>query len=172
MNGSGDGEHEKEVFARFGLAVYRAQVLEHALVNALTFLDLIPSRRHLAQSRAEWGAEVDAFTDQKFEATMGKLMGGLRAITHVDTDLDALLKEALQKRNWLAHDFFRKRAVEFMSYAGREQMLREVDECGDLFGRADGALEAVVKPVRLKAGITDEMLEREHNRAMNEARDG
>ena len=58
MNAEDDGEHEKEVFARFGLAMYRAQVLEHGIVNALAVLDLIPSRRHLARSREDWGAEA------------------------------------------------------------------------------------------------------------------
>jgi len=48
-----EDEHVKEVYARFGLAVYYAQVLEHGLVNALVVLDLIPNRRHLARSRDE-----------------------------------------------------------------------------------------------------------------------
>ena len=172
MNVPADGEHVREVYARFGLAIYRAQVLEHGLVNALTLLDLIPSRRHLARSREDWGAEVDGFMDRNFEDTMGKLMRSLRSVTRVPTNVDGLLKEALQKRNWLAHSFFRERATEFMSYKGREQMLREVDESGELFGRADQVLEAIVKPMRLKAGITDEMLEFETNRALSEARGG
>jgi hypothetical protein len=36
-------EHVKTVYAHFGLAVYLAQVLEHGLVNALVFVDLLPS---------------------------------------------------------------------------------------------------------------------------------
>lgn len=48
-------DHVKEVYARFGLAVYFAQVLEHGLVNALVILDLIPARCHLARSRDQWG---------------------------------------------------------------------------------------------------------------------
>jgi hypothetical protein len=44
----------KEVYARFGLAVYWAQVLERGVVNALVIVDLIPSRRHLARSAEEW----------------------------------------------------------------------------------------------------------------------
>ena len=54
-----EDEHVKEVYARFGLAVYYAQVLEHALVNAVVVLDLIPSRRHIARSKEAWGVEVD-----------------------------------------------------------------------------------------------------------------
>ncbi len=56
MSDHDQGEHVKEVYARFGLAVYCIQVLEHALVNALVILDLIPSRRHLARSGDEWGS--------------------------------------------------------------------------------------------------------------------
>jgi hypothetical protein len=163
-----ENEHVKEVYARFGLAVYFAQVLEHGLVNAVTILDVIPNRRHLARSPDEWAAEVDAFMDRHFQATMGRLMRSLRSVTQVDADLDQLLKEALMKRNWLAHDFFRERATEFMSATGREQMLREVDECRDLFQSAAKRLEATVEPLRKKAGITDERLAREYQRMLSE----
>jgi hypothetical protein len=52
-------------------------------------------------------------------------------------------------------------------------MLHEVDECRDLFQTADRRLEAVVAPLRRKAGITDELLEREYRRlSMERAHDG
>lgn len=161
-----DSEHVKEVYARFGLAVYCAQVLEHGLVNALVILDLIPSRLHLARSLDEWRTEADAFMDRHFEATMGRMMKNLHDITQVGTDLESLLRDALKKRNWLVHDYFRERATEFMSSAGREHMLREVDECRDLFQSAEQRLEGVVAPLRSKAGITDELLEQEYRRLL------
>jgi len=37
-----DGEHIKEVYAHFGLAIYLAQVLEHGIVNALVCADFVP----------------------------------------------------------------------------------------------------------------------------------
>lgn len=165
-----EGEHVKEVYARFGLAIYYAQVLEHGLVNALVILDLIPSRRHLARSSEEWGAAVDAFMDRHFEATMGRMMKNLRDVSQVGADLEHLMRDALQKRNWLAHDFFRERAAEFMSQTGREQMLREVDECRDLFQTADQRLESIVAPLRDKAGITEELLEQEYRRMLEGAK--
>ena len=158
--------HVREVYARYGLAVYCAQVLEHGLVNALVILDLIPSRRHLARSSEEWGADVDAFMDRHFEATMGRMMRNLRDVTEVSVDLDRLLSDALNKRNWLVHDYFRERAMEFMSRAGREQMLCEVDECRDLFQAADERLEEIIAPLRNQAGITDKLLEREYRRML------
>jgi hypothetical protein len=157
-----ESENIKEVYARFGLAVYCAQVLEHGIVNALVVVDLIPSRRHLARSKPEWEGAVDAFMGLHFEHTMGKLMYDLRSVSKIPTDLDDLLKRALKKRNWLAHEFFRVRATEFLTSTGRDQMLMEVDECRDLFKAADEALENVIKPLRSAAGITDEILEREY----------
>ena len=164
-----DGEQVKEVYAKFGLVVYFAQVLEHGIVNALVILDLIPSSRHLARSADEWGSEVDAFMDRHFQATMGRMMKNLRDITQVDDDLEQLLREALRKRNWLVHDFFRERATEFMSSPGQEQMISEIDGCRDLFESADKRLEATVAPLRRKAGLTDELLAREYERMQKEA---
>ncbi len=164
-----DAEQVKEVYARFGLAVYCAQVLEHGIVNALVTLDLIPSRRHLARSAEEWGSEVDSFMDRHFGATMGRMMKNLRGVTRVDDDLEQLLSDALDRRNWLVHDYFRERATEFLSSSGREQMLVEVDKSRDLFQAADKRLEATVAPLRRKAGLTDELLAMEYERMLKEA---
>lgn len=166
-----DGEQVKEVYARFGLAVYYAQVLEHGIVNALVILDLIPSRRYLARSADEWGSGVDAFMDRHFQVTMGRMMKNLRDITQLDNDLEQLLSGALRKRNWLVHDFFRERAAEFMSSPGREQMLSEIDRFRDLFQSTDKRLEATVAPLRRQAGLTDELLAREYERMQKEAQE-
>jgi len=168
-----EDEQVKEVYARFGLAIYNAQVLEHGLVNALVILDLVPSRRHLARSPEEWEAAVDGFMDRHFEETMGQLMRALRDVIAVPADLEDLLREALKRRNWLAHDFFRERAAEFMNPTGMHQMLREVDECRACFEATDNRLEEIVRPIRSKAGITDELLESEYQRMVSDQnRDG
>ena len=167
-----EGEHVKEVYARFGLAVYFAQVLEHGLVNALAILDLIPSQRHVARTREEWAADVDGFMDRQFKATMGRMMRSLRDVAQVDADLEQLLNDALDKRNWLVHAFFRERAAEFVSTIGREQMLAEVDKCRDLFRSADKRVEAIVGPLRKNAGITDELLAQEFQRILAKKGDG
>lgn len=92
-------------------------------------------------------------------------------MTQVEADLEQLLHDALSKRNWLVHDFFRERATRFVSAAGREQMLREADACRDLFQSADKRLETVVGPLREKAGITYDLLEREYQRILTERKD-
>jgi hypothetical protein len=157
-------EHIKEVNARFGLAVYFSQVLEHGIVNALLIVDLIPSRRHLAPSKDQWAAEVDAFTGHHFEDTIGRLINSLRSVTRLGAGLESILRNALDKRNWLVHEYFRERAEEFISDIGRQLMLKEIDECRELFQLADASLDAIVGPLRTTQGITDEWIEREMNR--------
>jgi hypothetical protein len=145
-------------------------VLEHGIVNALVILELIPSRRHLARSADEWESDVGAFMDRHFKATMGRMMKTLRDVTRVDNDLEQRLSEALRSRNWLAHDFFRERAVEFMSAPGRAQMIAEVDRCRDLFLSAAEQLEDTVAPLRRQAGLTDELLAQEYARMTGESK--
>ena len=77
--------HVREVYARFGLAMYFAQVLEHAIVNAITILDLIPNKRYLALDRTDWESQVDSFMDRQFEATMGRMLRTLKSVTTIDS---------------------------------------------------------------------------------------
>jgi hypothetical protein len=166
-----EDEEVKEVYARYGLALYYAQVLEHGLVNALVVLDLIPTERHLSKSAEQWGSSVDAFMDRHFEMTMGRLFARLRAVAKVPPDLENLLSDALRRRNWLAHDYFRERAAEFMSTHGRVQMLGEVDECRGHFEQVAERLEQVLQPLRKKAGITDQIIEQEYRLMLTAAKD-
>ncbi len=168
MNEINETEHIKEVYARFGLAVYNAQVLEHGLVNALVILDLIPSRRRTARSQKEWESIIEAFLSHQFESTMGQLMRSLRDMASVPSDLEYIFQEALKRRNWLVHDFFRERSGEFMNSTGRNQMLREIEECRACFEAADNRLNELIVPIRIKAGISDELLEHEYQRFLTQ----
>jgi hypothetical protein len=157
------------VYARFGLAFYYAQVLEHGIVNALVVLDLIPSRRHLVRTAQEWASLHDEFMSRHFETTMGRMIRDLRSVTTVPYDLDDILRLALKRRNWLAHEFFRERSERFVTAPGRDLMIREVDESRDLFKAADKRLDEVVRPLRIAAGMTDEMVAREYQEMLAEA---
>ncbi|WP_434031655.1 hypothetical protein [[Pseudomonas] boreopolis] len=148
----------KEIYANFGLAIYQAQCLEHGIVNALVFLDLIPNQRRSAESASEWAQLVDSFMESRFEFTLGKMIRGLEEVTTVDPHLQDQLSIALKKRNWLAHGYFRDRAETFLTRAGRAEMLIELEDAQTIFSQADAALEAAIKPARQRAGLTDEVL--------------
>lgn len=147
----------KEVYSRFGLAFYEAQVFEHGIVNALLILDHVPNRRHLASSQEEWAESVDTFTDQHFDTTMGRMLNALESVISVPRELRALLQGAQKLRNWLAHDYFRERAQELLNPNGRDQMIDELDECRASFQTADQALAETCSEAWKNAGITEEM---------------
>ena len=147
-------EHVKEIYAHFGLALYLAQVLEHGLVIALVYADMIPNRKP-NQTRADF----DLFLDKHFETTMGKMIQHLKKHVAVPIEFEQLLLDARTKRNFLAHHYFRERADDFMKEAGREKMILELKAAQNLFEQTDDTLSEVVRPLRIKLGFTDEMVE-------------
>lgn len=151
-------ENVKTVYAHFGLAMYLAQVLEHGLANAMMAVELLPRRAGRPVPRKEWEAEFDAFMDQQYQQTLGRLIRALRDATSVQSDLEGLLTEALERRNFLAHHYFRERAEAFMSWEGRENMIAELQCAQKLFDDADARLTEVAKPLRERYGLTDERL--------------
>ncbi|MGH1349143.1 MAG: hypothetical protein ACRBN8_46865 [Nannocystales bacterium] len=151
-----DGE-VRDVYAHFGLALYMAQVLEHGLVNTMLFL------RARGASRME-EAEIDAFYNRHFRRTLGQLVRGLSEYAEVPEGLVGVLRDALQKRNWLAHSYFRERSKDFMTGDGRTSMIQELQSARDQIHDADQRLESFLGPIRRRLGLTDEMLEEEYCR--------
>lgn len=164
-----DGEHHKTVYAHFGVAIYLSQVLEHALANALLILDLVPQAQKVA-TPASWPEKVDSFYDSQFRRTLGSLIRRLGELATVPLELENLLAQALDKRNWLSHHYFRERATEFFSVSGRDKMIAELEDAQSLFRAADTALETVVKPLRQRYGYSDEILAKLEEEMLTEAR--
>jgi hypothetical protein len=156
---SPEKEEVREVYARFGLAVYAAQCLEHGLVNAFIYLDLLPNKRGNLEFE-EWGRLVDVFAAEHFEHTLGKMISHLKTLVKIPPTLTDSLSDALSRRNWLIHHYFRERATDFLSSSGRIEMIKELDKMTEIFRNADALLEELFEPVREKYGITDEALAR------------
>lgn len=165
-----EDEHHKSVFAHFGSAIYFAQCLEHGLVNYLVYLDLIPNHSRPVRSAEEWQRSFDGFMDREFENTLGQLIRRLGRVATVPEELASTLRNALKLRNWLAHDYFRERATEWLSREGRERMISELEDCRRSFVAADQLLDATFKAVRERYGFTDERLRSEYEQYVAEAR--
>ncbi len=154
---SPEEEEVREVYARFGLAAYGAQCLEQELIGALIYLDLLPKKRGNLETK-EWEALFDSYTEEQSKRTLGKMISILEDITAIPPNLSESLSYALEKRNWLIHHYFRDRVIYFNSSEGRARMIAELDEITEIFRYADSLLEELFKPVRMKYGITDEVL--------------
>ena len=141
----------RDTYAHFGLATYMAQVLEHGIVNAMVVANL-PGRESITRS------DIDAFMDRQFKNTLGQLLRQLGEYVTVPADLSEVLGDALAKRNWLARHYFRERATEFMTDIGCSRMITELEALQLLFDDADQKLCAIVRPIREKYWVSDDVI--------------
>ena len=139
----------RDVYAHFGLAMYLAQVLEHGIVNAMVAAQM-PSSNSITRQ------DIDAFMDQQFRNTLGRLLRELQKHIAVPDRLERILSEALSKRNWLAHNYFRERAEDFVTAAGCNRMIVELEGVQQLLTHADHELAMVVRSILERYGATEE----------------
>lgn len=136
----------REVFARYGAAMYQAQVMEAALKQALVLTQL--SEKALSTI-----GDFDAAAERNFSATLGLLIRRLRPALHDDQPLQDELRLALSMRNQLAHHFFWDYAVEFTSTTGRDGMLTYCERAEEIFTTVTTAIERLVRNFSVRAGI-------------------
>jgi len=151
-------EHCKEVYAHFGLAMYHAQCVEQSIVGLITFFHFFPENLSKATSQEEWERSYDSFDGTISAKTMGQLVRSLVDLGAVDGSIEAKLRTALAKRNWLAHRFFVDHALDFVSVAGRAHMIVELQECWELFSEIEDVLIPITYSLCEKYGLTQERL--------------
>lgn len=152
-----EDDHHKEVYAHFGLAVYKAQVLEAGLVNALIFVEFIPSNAVHMTSRAAWAERYDAFEGKQFSKPMGVLIRALNQVMRIPDYLERQLSAALKRRNYVVHHYFREKVTHFLTAEGRDAMIQELESYGAEFSKADRMLEDLLEPLYEKYGFTPEL---------------
>ena len=147
-----NAQQRRETFARYGLAMYHAQCVEKSLAILVSsvfnkeFLRSAPNRRGEIQ-------------DDVFSKTIGRLLTRMRKQISVPSNLDRTLDDALQKRNWLAHDYFWERAGEVMTTRGRSKMIEELTELSDFFSRVDAHLVAIYEKWNKKVGMPQTVID-------------
>ncbi|MBO9501644.1 hypothetical protein [Brevundimonas sp. A19_0] len=157
----------REVFAHYGRTVYAASCVETGMTIALMQIELMSQvhgrarRERKAPSRTEWEAMFDAYMAKQELLPLGTLIDRFRSLHKVEPALDALLAEALSRRNYIVHGFFRESAVAFAHGAGRRAMIAELVRDHDLFTRTDEAVRQAMAPVIPRLGIDPEQHQRE-----------
>lgn len=142
----------REVYARFGLAVYQAQVLEHGVVNAIIMLRMLPDIFNYAD-RVAWEEALDLAYNTEFEKTFGNLLRALDILSAPVAILDRL-RGAKSVRDRLVHRFFREHDESFFSQAGRALMIAECEAAINSFESADSGLEEFMWPLCERYGLT------------------
>jgi hypothetical protein len=141
-------EEYKEVYATFGLAVYLAQCFERQL--AITLSTVGGSNPHTTLR-----SQYDDLLSKNFRKTMGQLLQKLKEGVLIPDDLKADIEEALKRRNFLMHNYFWERAVQFASSKGRQAMIHELKDACMLFQKVDSFFEVTTKEWGKKYGITE-----------------
>lgn len=151
-------EHCKEVYAHFGLALYRAQCVEQSISQLLIFFDFFHKNVLTATSQADWESKFETYDEALSKKTMGQLLKNLALLGMLDNGIETLLGDALSKRNYLAHRFFVENAYNFLSSAGRNLMIVELETIRDLFNKIEDVLNPITSELCEKYGITKEKL--------------
>ncbi|KAB1922281.1 hypothetical protein F8280_19860 [Micromonospora noduli] len=161
-----DGTDVKTTFAHFGLAFYQACVLEHQVVNMLVLSQLIEAEADARQFLKDpW--------EEHFKDTLGRLVRRYTERPGGDQQLTNDLTEAVKLRNHLAHSFWRERAEDFCSDAGRADMIAFLEQARDLFIKVDEQLTELDTAQMERLGLTQELIDRQFQamRQRAEARD-
>lgn len=148
----------REVYSRYGLAMYQAQVLEHGIVNAVIIARILPMMRGYP-NRSAWEDAFDRAYGIELAKTFGNMLRALDTLNLPDELLERL-RGAKAKRDRLAHRFFREHDVDFLSRVGRTRMIAECEEAIEMFSVIDADLEELIRPHREQHGITSEWIER------------
>lgn len=149
-----DLDDPKELYAFAGLALYQANLLEASLINLAVVLQL---------------DRVKAITREFFESTfnnveaktLGQLLRATRSLTTFSVEVDAVLAAALDKRNYLAHNFFREHANDLIHDSGVSSMITELASMMTLFQQADELVTPLYLSLWQKYGVDEATIEAE-----------
>ena len=156
-----ESEQIREVFAHYGLALYRAQCLERQLA-------MILASKYGPDPTRITRMDFDHSIEDMFSKTLGQLVRSIKELSALNEDEEERLKNALETRNWLAHRYFWERAVELLSEAGRELMINELRDAISLFDKLDKVFTNETMEWADAFGITQQSVEREMDRLMRD----
>ena len=149
------------MFAFYGLASFNAQCAEKALVNFAMGYKLVDDS---ALTQEQWLELYDRLNSNTF----GRLLGQIKKRVNLPDTLLVHLDETLQKRNWLAHDFFYDYAIHMTDYDGRVQMISQLQSLITMFQIADRAIEKLSSIVWQQFGIDEAWIQKEMANQLSE----
>lgn len=150
-------EH-REVYAKFGVAIYFCQCLESQLVNYLALLRRIKTGASMTDD------EVDELFEELFGSTFGKNLKEVRDLLGDEWALAEELTAALNLRNQLVHHWMRDRALGQGTSRKRHAMVVELNAAIEHLERIDAELVEISRRLRDRAGIPQQLIDEEYER--------
>jgi hypothetical protein len=159
----------REVYSRYGLAMYMVQVLEHGMVNAAVVMRTLATLRSHADETS-WHAAFDHAYETGLARTYGNMLNQLDAIAEFPRPLLERLRAAKEDRDVLAHRFFRQHDLAFMNPNGRTVMIAWCEDRVELFKALSDEIDGFIAPIREKHGISQEWVDRAMEQSLEHAR--
>jgi hypothetical protein len=130
-----------ELYAVFGMAAEKAQVLEVAAGNvALSYLMLFRGTDNISAEETEM---FRSLVDDLNRKTLGRLLTSIKSMGNFDESILRAVDDALERRNYLMHHFFRTHNFAIFDAAGRRAMLVELREIDNKLAVGEAMLRAV-----------------------------
>jgi hypothetical protein len=151
---------QREIYAKFGLAIYLCQVVETGLVNYLLIL------RRSGATEAVTVEEIDEMFVELFGNTLGRNIRNVKQILGEQGEwiLADQIAETLKLRNELVHHWMRKRSIEQGTSEKRLAMIEELDEAAARLQETDRLLGERRQAMMLKAGMPEDFVRDEFDR--------
>jgi hypothetical protein len=153
-------KEEWEAYAWFGYAMSEAQIVERHLHVIAVALSL--AQREGDPSQSDW---IELY-DKLGELTLGKFLCHIRQYAVIPEDLMAVLKEAVKKRNALAHEFFWPQKSSGAGELAPEEATRELQKAASLFSNLSTRLESVMWDVLGKTNLDRTEVEKQAANAL------
>jgi hypothetical protein len=144
------GELVKELYAQFGLAYSLGECLHRTLchIHALVSFE---DRKDITRPR------VEEKLSYAYSLTLGQVKDEIKGL--VPQDLFSKLDKGVEKRNFLAHDFWFERVHLMLSTTGLHSIFQELDEYCSLFCGLDEMASTYLAAQTEKFGLTDGLLQ-------------
>lgn len=159
-----DGSRQHEVFARFGLAAYMAQVFEAALMNLIVVA-------YLATGRFNSDDAFERLVNRLQQLTAGQRLTQVRNLGFVSENLAARAADCVRLRNRLAHHFFWDHSLRFMTNPGMQEMLEELDTARDQFESIASKIRQLVVKIGTPVGVSNDRIEAVTDELMKATKD-
>lgn len=141
----------KELYAQFGLAYFRSECLHRELCNAYV---LAP----FAKPDGITGPRVDERTVEAFAMTLGQVVEAIRP--WASAELQTILSEAIERRNFLAHRFWFERCHLMFSSESVCRLIDGLRADSQFFLQADERVSAFFADASVRLGMSAEMQQR------------
>ena len=144
----------KEMFANHGLTALAVQALEKTLFLLLAAVECLEAGRVEKNDLYE----VFGRNDRK---SLGRLINALRTKVAFPQDLESDLTRALEKRNYVMHDFFLNR-FDILRLAGSpERMSEELRPIRDLIDNVQNRVDAILGIIQKQFGVSSAKLDQQ-----------